>query len=390
MIISNDSKNIVVKYISVLLNETFDSTQAIVSRYKNNIYNDFNIGDRCVVSNLIGYGENNTYPQDKFLYCKVDYVGGTIINIIKDESTLKTERELRRIPNTTRYGTDSLARKKRLLYVVQTDNDCYGKALKVRYRNHLLGLTSTSLEPLNEVELNKLDAFLNSDKIGSTELLNEINNNDEFFEDEYSEHIFIPAGSTILARKSTTKRADDLCAMIAMYLNSRYPILINSDMDYDINEILNSDICRYFTSRDTTFNADKLCFDFDDFITSFLLGRSIGPMSPMEDIEYVQRLLESSLYVNYTHEVYGEWDDNLTISLYNYQQRLNKRFETKLNIRDDTDNVYLQKNNSLEKDQFINYNMVIPTGYFDIITEKYLLQDKMMLGDEFNNAYSSI
>lgn len=390
MIIGNDSRNILVKYISVLLNETFDSTQAVVNQYKNNIYNDFNINDRCVVSNLIGYGENNTYPQDRFLYCKVDYVGGTIIKIIKDESTLKTERELQRTPNTTSYGTDSLARKKRLLYVVQTDNDCYGRALKIRYRNHLLGLTSTSLDPLNEVELSKLDAFLTSDKTGSDALLNEINNNDEFFEDEYSEHIFIPAGSNIIVRKSTTKRADDLCAMIAMYLNSRYPILINSDMDYNINEILNSDICRYFTSRDITFNSDKQCFDLDDFIISFLLGRSIGPMSSMEDIEYVQRLVESSLHINYIHKVYGEWDDNLTEAIYNYQRKLNKRFETKLNTKEDTENIYLQKNSIMEKDQFINYNIVIPTGYLDIITEKYLLQDRMMLGDEFNNEYSSI
>ena len=140
-----------------------------------------------------------------------------------------------------------------------------------------------------------------------------------------------------------------------------------------LTEVINSDICRYFCGTDSTFNADKKSFDIDDFVASFILGRTITPYSSMEDIDYVQRLLEKNLYVDYNVNIRGEWDETLTNTLYNYQKSIKSRYKDRKKEKEGTD-----------------YNIVIPTGYFDIITEKYMLQDMQLFGEDFNNAYSSI
>ena len=376
LVIGNNSKNLIVKYISILLNQTFNNANEVVNVYKNNIYNDFDVGDECVCSNLIGYNYVDilTNPVDRFSYCKIDYVGGEVTEIVRLEETL-TDAEKLKIVNTSSYGTDSIAKQKRLLYRVLTSNDCYGRILKTKYYNHIHNIHDRTTEDLTEEEIATLNNFLNSQDESSKALANEIETNDIFFNDRYSENIKIPAGSLIVCRKSTMKPINTLPAQIAMYLNSRFPILINTQMDYTLTEVIKSDICRYFTTKEITYNSIKKNFDLDSFIISFLLGRTIGPESTMEDIEYVQRLLEDSMYVNYNHNHYGVWDDELTYTLYDYQKAVNKRYVSE---------------GLKEANNYKDYNIIFPTGYFDIITEKYLLQDKAMTGADLNNAYNSI
>lgn len=377
LVIGNNSKNIIIKFISILLNQTFYVSTEIVDTYKNNIYNDFDIGDECVCSNLIGYDyitNNGTELDDRFSYCKIDYVGGTVTEIVKMEETL-TEAEKIIYTNTSSYGSDSIAKKKRLLYRVLTSNDCYGRVLKTKYYNYIHNIRDEYTDQLTDKEKEDIAKFLNSQDESSSSVIDEIETNDSLFVETYFESVKIPAGSLIVCRKSTMKQAKTLPAIIAMYLNSRFPIILNTNMDYSFDTVIRSDICRYFASKEITFNSAKKDFDLDSFVMSFLLGRTIGPTSTMEDIEYVQKLLEDSIYTNYYHNRYGEWDDELTATLYDYQKAINKRYVS---------------NGLKETNNYKDYNIIFPTGYFDIITEKYLLQDKTLTGADLNDAYSTI
>ena len=394
MLIQNNSTNLMVNYISILINQNFNNSCNVTDIYKNSVYNDFSIDDDCVCSNLIGYNFSPTAIYDRLSYCKIDYVGGTVENIVIDQDDLNESQRLMNIVITSDFGTNPLLRKKKLLYQVTTTNECYGKPLKEDYRNYLMGLANNLTEEEkqdfreNFIYIGTYNVDKNAQYNTGKFLTKEINDNDRFFEDKYS--IVIPKDTTIYCRKSTMKRADSLSANIASFLNSRYPILIERTVNVDtitnttnnvdnLTELLNSDICKYFTSTDKSFNADKKDFDIDDFISSFIIGRTITPISTMEEIEYVQRLLEDSFYLTYSANVYGEWDKGLTNALYDYQVQLNKRYSNNKNTvnEDGTINKY-------------NYNVIIPTGYFDIITEKYLLQDKSLLKGDLNNAYSSI
>ena len=407
MIISNNSKNLIVKYISILINQNYNNSCNVTDTYKNSIYNDFKIDSDCICSNLIGYNYNNDRTSaDALKYCKIDYVGGVVTNIIYDENDITEADYMQGILSTKQFGTNSILRKKRLFYEVEVTNTCYGRKMKEEYANYLKNpylpttltedeikdlndnfiytavfpnISGSELSPEEEAYIKKFnDEFAKYNT--SSFLIKEINDNDRFFEDDYS--VVLEPGDTIYCRKSTMKTIDSLCANIAMYLNSRYPTLINRSFSVDnhtvdnpevLTEVINSDICRYFCGTDTTFNADKKSFDIDDFVASFILGRTITPYSSMEDIDYVQRLLEKNLYVDYNVNIRGEWDETLTNTLYDYQKSIKSRY----------------KDRKKEKEG-IDYNIVIPTGYFDIITEKYMLQDMQLFGEDFNNAYSSI
>ena len=395
MIINNNSKNILVKYISILINQTHNNSCNVTSLYKNNIYNDFDKDDECVCSNLIGYNFQPIASTDRLNYCKIDYAGGQITNIVIDESEVDEKNTLSDIISTKDFGTNSLLRKKRLMYQITLSNTCYGRKLKQKYVDFLAGtgildeedrIDFTTNFIYGEVYNKDTNLQYNTGKF----LIREINDNDRFFEDTYS--VVLNAGDTIYCRKSTMKRIDSLCANIAMYLNSRFPILISYPMNITDNivdeqyrikltESLKTDICRYFTSTDSSFNSSKGDFDLDSFICSFLLGRTITPNSSMEDIKYVQKLLEDNFYTSYYANVYGEWDDSLTRTLYEYQLKINERYKRYEKSADSDDT---------EDNDDVDYKAVLPTGYFDIITEKYLLQDKSLTQGDFNNAYSSI
>ena len=405
MVIGNNSTNLIVKYISVLINQTYNNACDVTNTYKNNIYNDFKIDEECICSNLVGYNLNQQASADKLDYCKIDYVGGTVTGLIIDQEDITDADLIKGAMSTSQFGTNSILRKKRLFYEVEISNTCYGRKLKKVYRDYLINPTAPTTLTEEEIkDLNDNFAYTKTfsqiypdepteyseeyqaefEKYSTSAFLNkEINDNDRFFEDEYSvalsdeyfeedSTVVFNQGDIIYCRKSTMKKIDSLCANIAMYLNSRYPTLVNNPES--VTELINSDVCKYFCSVNTAFNSEKQAFNIDDFIASFILGRTITPYSSMEDIDYVQRLLEENLYIEYSPEVRGKWDSSLTNTLYEYQKELNERYSTAKNPEE------------ADKD----YNVIIPTGYFDIITEKYLLQDKELLGEVYNNAYSSI
>lgn len=416
MIIGNNSTNLIVKYMSILINQTYNNSCDVTNTYKNNIYNDFKVNDECICSNLVGYNFDNQPTIDKLDYCKIDYVGGTVTGIIIDENDITKEDYMNGAISTSTFGDNSILRKKRLFYIVEVSNTCYGRKLKKVYKDYLMNpsapttLTEDEIKDLNDnfVYTKTFSQIYPSEPTEhsaeyqaefeqystSKFLTKEINDNDRFFDSEYNvilkdeyfeedTNVVFNEGDIIYCRKSTMKRIDSLCANIAMYLNSRFPTLIQRDFSINVStvnnpeavtELINSDICKYFCSVNTAFNSDKKAFDIDDFTASFILGRTITPYSSMEDIDYVQRLLQDNLFIEYSPNIRGEWDLSLTNTLYDYQKSLNERYSIIKNPDDeDTD-----------------YNVVIPTGYFDIITEKYLLKDKELLGEGHNDAYSSI
>jgi hypothetical protein len=106
-------------------------------------------------------------------------------------------------------------------------------------------------------------------------------------------------------------------------------------------------------------NKEKEICELDDFVTSYLIGRTITPQSSMEDIYYVQRLLIHDR--NITREEKGVWciqgaegtEYDLTQTIINYQSN---------------------RVNALNADIFV-------TGYFDIYTEAYARKE-FIVGDE--------
>lgn len=104
----------------------------------------------------------------------------------------------------------------------------------------------------------------------------------------------------------------------------------------------------------TSWKKQKSICEIDDLVASFLMGRTIGPMSSMEDIYYVQQLLirnrtlekiEKGVWCppGKEHSIY-----DMTETVSNYQKSL--------------------VSNSEISDVFV-------TGYFDIITESYALKE---------------
>lgn len=107
---------------------------------------------------------------------------------------------------------------------------------------------------------------------------------------------------------------------------------------------------------------DKQICEIDNFIGSYLLGRTIGPRSSMEDIYYAQRLLirnrnieqfEKGIWCPKT-DPYGNSCEgtiyDMTQTVMNYQRSI------------------------VENSITNNYNIFV-TGYFDIFTEAYAVKE---------------
>ena len=100
-------------------------------------------------------------------------------------------------------------------------------------------------------------------------------------------------------------------------------------------------------------SSDKRICEIDDFIASYLFGRTITPRSTRDEIFYVQKLFIGESYLHNTEK--GVWnpkdfpEHNLTDLIVNYQKSC-------VNINKD--------------------NSVFVTGYFDIFTESHILLDK--------------
>lgn len=110
-------------------------------------------------------------------------------------------------------------------------------------------------------------------------------------------------------------------------------------------------------------NVEKNICEIDDFVASYLLGRTITPKSSMEDIYYAQKLLYQNQEI--TKERKGVWClpgeegtiYDMTTVIMNYQKtRVNKLSTTPLFV----------------------------TGYFDIFTEAAILKD---VGEQDNGIY---
>jgi hypothetical protein len=131
--------------------------------------------------------------------------------------------------------------------------------------------------------------------------------------------------------------------------NNRY--FIKTDMP--LFSKYNKDTNTYSVDNNTIFklthwSKKKQICELDDFVTSFLIGRTITPTSSMEDIYYVQRLLIRDREI--TREEKGVWclpnaegtEFDLTQTIINYQsERVNE----------------------------LSTNPIFVTGYFDIYTE---------------------
>lgn len=129
-----------------------------------------------------------------------------------------------------------------------------------------------------------------------------------------------------------------------------------------------------FRNGNIDYNKDKSKYDIDDLVLSFLLGRTISPNSSVDEIAYVQKLF-MNIYDTYVPKSLGTWDNALTNIIFNYQRRIN--------IDDTNTAMDNTKINNLQLDKL----RLLPTGYFDIYTEKYLLSEQK--GDLFN-GYNQI
>ena len=170
-------------------------------------------------------------------------------------------------------------------------------------------------------------------------------------------------------KESNSRPINDLCSYIYLWLKDRYRNLLPTDSIYTNMDIINGNVSTYFITGNTlysVFNNVKLPYDIDEFVYSFLLNRPISNLSTNEEIEYAQNLLKNNKYLkqipNLTFSDYvkvpGMWD-KLHELIYIYQINLNERY--KMN-NDNTNNADTN-----------NFKIVIPTGYLDIITERYLL-----------------
>ena len=81
-----------------------------------------------------------------------------------------------------------------------------------------------------------------------------------------------------------------------------------------------------------------------------------------------------NIYDTYIPNSLGIWDDKLTDIIFNYQRRINI---------DDTNTAMDSTKNNIQLDKL----RLLPTGYFDIYTEKYLLSEQK---DDMFNGYNQI
>lgn len=136
--------------------------------------------------------------------------------------------------------------------------------------------------------------------------------------------------------------------------NNDLPLFI--DIDDNDNYIVNNN--QIFTLGNWI--VDKNICEIDDYIASFLLGRTIGPDSSMEDIYHAQRLLIRDRNIEEKEKglwcIPGEegtrYDMTQTVIDYQRQRVTNRGRET-----------------------------LFVTGYFDIMTEGYVLKE---VGEDIN------
>lgn len=118
------------------------------------------------------------------------------------------------------------------------------------------------------------------------------------------------------------------------------------DFKTNMNDIANSERCYFLFNWST---PKEIC-EIDNFILSYLLGKTITPYSSREDIYYVQQLMiNSNTIANKDRGIWNSDSGNLTDIIMNYQR-----------LKVDTN----------------SSDPIFVTGYFDIYTEAAILKDR--------------
>lgn len=188
--------------------------------------------------------------------------------------------------------------------------------------------------------------------------------------------------TTLFINKTDCRNYDSLISYIYQWLNSRYKPMLDKEIHNTV-ELTNCNIATYFIEGNKLLNPNKTLYDIDDIIFSYILNRTISDMSTPDEIEYAQNLLKNNKYLKISErneptfrisnyiECPGMWD-NLHELIYIYQNQLNFR--------------YCKNQSEFEYGDPNFFTIVIPTGFLDIVTEKYLLMEQ---GGENNGYYNT-
>lgn len=429
MLIKNNTESIVVKYLSIYLKETFNTSIEVTNRYINSTFNAFDNNELMVCNNFCQFGLvdiNNTdnitiFNSLKYYY--VYYCAGTYFtngspnyaysNKITNKDLNDKDLSLDTFVNlqlTPKQIND------KSIYTMLVAN-CILNDFKliVEYKNNEtskvdnIELTISNIETLLEIEdidintytdeelntlINNVKATLNEKgyyefnpnihTITNVSVSYEVSIKYIVNEDGQSVPDIIELNISELSNLVTDSNLDrlvtcfsstycrkisDLSSYVALWLDNRYPAIINNTP----KDLISSNICAYFVNGNEDYNKDKKPYDIDDIVLSYLLGRTIGPTSDVDDIAYVQKLI-MNVYSNYVPKSLGTWDNILSELIYSYQQQINEESMS----TDTTDSTLYTSNNKIR---------LLSTGYFDIYVEKYLLAEQ---GDDMFNGYSEI
>jgi hypothetical protein len=433
MLITNNTESIVVKYLSIFLKETFNTSVEVTNRYINSKFNAFNNNEIVICNGFCQFAltdinnDNNTLNKIDSLkyyyvyYCASNYktVDSTITTNFNftNNANLNTVTKLQLAPTVkdskTYYpllvANCILSNFTITVYYKETNepiSEIHKLILNTSDMKSIFELDGQVLEDIDindftedtlKVFIDTLCSILNTygygkfDKdlhtISDTNVDYSVNiryNTDENGQDtpdiieldinnivdtQYYDRLVAVFDSTYCRRLS------NLSSYIALWLDNRYPNLITDDITNATNyDLIFSNICAYFVNGNIDYNNDKSKYDIDDLVLSFLLGRTISPNSSVDEIAYVQNLF-MNIYDTYVPKSLGTWDNALTNIIFNYQRRIN--------IDDTNTAMDNTKINNLQLDKL----RLLPTGYFDIYTEKYLLSEQK--GDLFN-GYNQI
>ena len=432
MLITNNTESIVVKYLSIFLKETFNTSVEVTNRYVNSQFNAFNNNEIIICNGFCQFALTDINNDDSTLntinslkyyyvyYCAGNYktVDSTITTNFNftNNANLNTVTNLQLAPtlkdNKTCYSLlvancilDNFTITVYYKENIEPDADIQKLILDTSDMKMILELNGIIVE---DIDINSFtDATLktfvdNICYIISTYGYKKFDKNLHIITDsnvDYTVNIkyitdengqYIPDiieldvndlvdaqyfNRLVAVFDSTNcRRLSNLSSYIALWLDNRYPNLITTNTINATNyDLIHSNMCAYFVNGNTDYNRDKSKYDIDDLVLSFLLGRTIGPNSSVDDIAYVQKLF-MNIYDTYIPNSLGIWDDKLTDIIFNYQRRINI---------DDTNTAMDSTKNNIQLDKL----RLLPTGYFDIYTEKYLLSEQK---DDMFNGYNQI
>lgn len=299
-------ENIAIKYVQKILNETFNDAISVTGEYYKHF--DMNYGFAHYIARYLDY----MYP-------------------VLDKSVLHEYKQ---------RGNKSVIRNKEKMISICNYFLCDNN-------NHRLFYIQTKVDNIENNGNQSNVNIQNETRIG----IDEITDINSIYKDIYNEFMRLP--ETIYLNP-----VDENIEWTDKYMLKNDPPLFTT---YDPDDTEN----HWKLDEDTIFRLeswkrDKKICEIDDLVMSFLLGRTIGPNSTMEDIHYAQKLLirdrniqdfEKGIWCPVGYE--GTQFD-MTQTVANYQKELV--------ANNDANNVFV-------------------TGYFDIYTEACILKE---VGDSRN------